>query len=78
VVTGGPWLVTAPYGPRLEAFWSCFQCDSKGGLRPAEAIRAEAAAHVRRYGHDVIVHRGTAEVLLPLATAAPAMKELTP
>jgi len=73
----GPWLVTAPYGIQLEASWSCLRCDSKGGGRPAGQIRAEAAMHVRRYGHGVIVHRGTSELLLPLATTAPAPKELT-
>jgi hypothetical protein len=65
------WLVTSPYGPQRTTSWSCFHCAS--GRSPGEPgageIRAEAAAHVESTGHQVLVYRGTSELLLPLATA---------
>jgi len=85
-LTAVPWLVTTPHGPLLVASWTCLHCPQAGDGRPAELTRAgraadqtraEAAMHVRQYGHEVIFRRGTAELLLPLATAAPAPKELT-
>lgn len=74
----GPWLVTVPYGVQLDAFWSCFTCIAKGAGRPAAQIRAEASDHLTATGHMVTVHHGTSELLVPLATTAPPLKELTP
>jgi hypothetical protein len=64
------WLVTSPYGPQRSSSWSCDQCPqhAPAGAHDADAIRAEAAAHVESAGHQVTVCRGTSELLLPLAS----------
>lgn len=74
----GPWLVTVPYGVQHDNFWSCFECIAKGAGRPSGQIRDEASGHIKATGHMVTVHHGTAELMVPLDTTAPPLKELTP
>jgi hypothetical protein len=68
------WLITSPWGPQLTSSWSCCQCPQSAapGVLAAAAAREQAAAHVAAAGHQVSVYRGTAELLLPLATEGAA------
>jgi len=68
------YLVSSPYGPLTVASWSCTRCpagDGEAHREPGDdggAVRDRAAAHLARTGHGVTFRRGTAEMLVPVAT----------
>ena len=60
--------LVSPQGSAPFARWECLRCVTRSNWDlTGDQARAEAASHVRAYGHSVRVERGSGELLAGMA-----------